>query len=102
MALCRNEAFRRLVNHPGATCDQITAQFIEATGNVGHDIVLNPPPGSDRVWFPSKTGPEVSNFHSVYTDGNFVFDLWYRDTPIPLEEWQAEVNRLNGINMFPD
>jgi hypothetical protein len=98
-----SRAHQQLVAKPGMTCDQITGDLLEASGNAGSELVLNPPLGSDMVVYPARGGPVRSNFHSVYTDGNYVFDRAYRDTPIPLAEWKAEVNRLNGgINLFPD
>jgi hypothetical protein len=102
LRLLRNRAFQRFADGP-ATCDEITGKLLDATGHAGRELVINPPPGSGAVVYPTKLGPARSNFHSVYTDGNFVFDPGYRDTPILLGEWQAEVNKLNGgINMFPD
>jgi hypothetical protein len=32
----------------------------------------------------------------VFTDGGFVFDLIYKDTPIPRAEYEAKIRSLNG------
>jgi len=65
-------------------------------------LVINPPPGSETVIFPTNEGPFAGNFHVVYTDGNFVFDPRWADSPMPIETWLAELKTLNRVDVEPE
>jgi hypothetical protein len=41
---------------------------------------------------PTKEGQFGGNFHVVFTDGNFVFDPGWSETPVHLEKWYDELS----------
>jgi hypothetical protein len=97
-----NQAFQNKVLNEVVECTEIAADLQAASGNVGAQLTISPPPGRRTVKWPRNLGPAEGNYHTVYTDGNFVFDPRYRSTPIPIAEWQAEVNALNGMEIIPE
>jgi hypothetical protein len=99
-----NRTFQRLVRNQAIECTEIADTLQDAAGGAGRQITINPAPGTPvkgQVRWPTSRGPASGNFHTVYADQNFVYDPRYRPTPIPIAEWEAEVNALNGgANVF--
>ena len=93
----RKRAFRRLVGNEAVECTEIAQTLQDAAGGAGRQFTINPAPGTDgQVRWPTSRGPASGNYHTVYADEHFVYDPRYRNTPIPIAEWEAEVNALNG------
>jgi hypothetical protein len=95
--LLKDEAFRRRALEPGTECAE-TADALQAAagGGVGGTLSISPPEGSAKVRHPTRLGVAKSNHHQVFTDGEFVYDPLYKDTPIPRAEYEAEIRSLNG------
>ncbi len=99
--LYKDPAFQQLVESEVVDCSQLAQELQTASGNEGGQIVINPPPGTDRVKHP--VGGEVakSNYHVVYTDGNYVFDPRHDGNgAIPRAVWEAKITELNGEMEF--
>jgi hypothetical protein len=103
LALYSDLDFIDTVNQMGTECTQITLELSEASGGAGHEITINPPPNCDSVAWPTMDGPETGGYHSVFTDGHFVFDPRLDPVnPIPVEDWLAQVDELNGGQVTPE
>ena len=92
-----NKEFQILVNNEAVECTQIAQALQDAAGGLGRQITINPTQATNGlVTWPTSRGPANGNYHTVYSDDDFVFDPRYRSTPIPIAEWEAEVSALNG------
>lgn len=99
LELYQNPEFKALVDNEAIDCSQLTNELLDASGQQGGEMVINPSRGQIRVCFPTKRGIEDGNYHSVYCDGEFVFDPRFRDAPIPRTEYEALIRALNGGNV---
>ncbi len=100
-ALYTNETFQQRVDDfDGIDCSQLAQELQEASGNVGGQMTINPPPDASRVKHLVGSTVVESNYHTVYTDGEFVFDPRHdRNTPVPKGEWETVIRNLNGIEI---
>ncbi|MGH7169073.1 MAG: hypothetical protein ACRELG_02195 [Gemmataceae bacterium] len=99
LELYQNPEFKALVNNDAIDCSQLANELLEASGRHGGEMVINPSQDQIRVRFPIKFGIEQGNYHSVYCDGEFVFDPRFRDTPTPRAEYEALIRELNEGNV---
>lgn len=99
LELYQHPEFKALVDNDAIDCSQLANELLEASGRQGGEIVINPSQGQIRVCFPTKRGIEDGNYHSVYCDGEFVFDPRFRNTPVPRTEYEALIRALNGGNV---
>ena len=96
--LYQDQAFQQRVDDfDGVDCSQLAQELQDASGNQGGQITINPPPGASRVKHLVGSVVVESNYHTVYTDGEFVFDPRHDKTaPVPREEWEAAIRDVNG------
>ena len=99
LELYQNPEFKALVGNDAIDCSRLANELLEASGRQGGEMVINPSQGQIQVRFAIKFGIEQGNYHSVYCDGEFVFDPRFRDTPIPRAEYEALIRELNGGNV---
>lgn len=102
--LLANKEFQKKVRSI-ATCDELANDLLEASGQMGGLLTINPSKQGGRIRFPegvpSKVG--MSNYHQVYTDGTSVIDPRYNGgSPIPRAEYEATIKRLNGLDASID
>ncbi len=98
-ALLRDEAFQQRAL-TGADCAQ-TAEALEAAagGTTGGALTFSPGAGAATVRHPTRLGESESRYHTVFTDGNYVFDPVYSDAPAPRAAYEARIRQLNGANV---
>ena len=99
LELYQSPVFKVLVDNDAIDCSQLANELLEASGRQGGEMVINPSHDQIRVRFPTKRGIEDGYYHSVYCDGEFVFDPRFRDAPIPRPEYEALIRELNGGNV---
>jgi RHS repeat-associated protein len=111
-AALRSPQIQQMAEDCGVDCSEIAAAMRRTTGT-GSVIRVNgstpllpggnlPPSGEPDLVVPTATGPsEPFIYHEVYTVGDYVFDPRLGPDPIPIEEWQGMVMRLNpGMRLF--
>lgn len=96
-ALLKDATFQRRALSPGTECSE-TAEALQraAGGKIGGTLSISPAEGATEVIHPTKLGLATSKHHQVYTDGEFVYDPLYKDTPIPRTDYEANLRELNG------
>jgi hypothetical protein len=96
----------KVANRAGVNCEELASDLLDASGNKGGLLTINPMEQGGSIKYPESAAPggvAESNHHQVYTDGNFVIDPRYKGgTPIPRAEYEAEIRRLNGPNASID
>ena len=91
-------AFQNKVSNQAVECTEIAYDLQAANGNVGGQLTIIPAPGSPDglVGWPTSLGPARGNYHSVYVNGDLIFDPRYdANGPIPRSHWETLVNQLN-------
>jgi filamentous hemagglutinin len=89
----------------GAECTDLGGALQDAAGNQGGTLSVSPGEGATTVQHPTQLGVAESNFHQVFTDGNYVFDPVYSTKPIPIAQYIELIQDLSGgnveISQFP-
>ncbi|WP_227498530.1 polymorphic toxin-type HINT domain-containing protein [Synechococcus sp. PCC 7336] len=97
--------FQDLVNTPGCDCSEIAEVIASASGTAGEIITFQP---RDTSPFATIAVPESIDgvivpqdfvYHTVFTDGRFVYDPRLSNNPIPLGDYNRLINRLNPGNI---
>ncbi len=95
-ALYQNEAIRNRIHSDVVDCSQLAYELQCANGHKGGQLNISPPEGRDSVTYIDNGELVLGRYHVVYTDGVFVYDPHWSDSPIPRERYEAEIRRLNG------
>ena len=84
---------------PGIDCSEIAEDLFNASGAQGriYEIVAN----EGRLHVEEYEGVDRFYYHTVFSDGTFIFDPRFSSEPILKEDYFEMINRLNpdGINI---
>jgi RHS repeat-associated protein len=82
--------------HPNVDCDEIAEDLLEAAGGVGRVIRYEPKKGS-MLRTPEAGGKSIEDYvyHEVYTDGRYIYDPRFSQTPVPSGDYDRMMSQLN-------
>lgn len=95
-AFIKQEGFQSLVLNRAIDCSRLAQEIMEAAGNLGGQLNISPALGREMVSHYIEGELVLSRYHVVYTDGQFVYDPRWSETPIPRIEYEEDLRRLNG------
>jgi hypothetical protein len=103
--LYKDPSFQQRISNFNCDCSEIAEEIASVAGRNGKILTFTPRNNSplDTIKVPELVNgrivPQDYVYHSVFTDGQYVYDPRLSDNPIPLGDYNRLIDRLNSGNI---
>jgi filamentous hemagglutinin len=88
--------------HPNYDCSEIAEDLFRAAGNEGEIINITSNTKYGQIKAVQDGSTIEFDYHQVYSDGKFIYDPRYNNTPILKDDYLKMINELNDGNVVFD